>query len=386
MPINDSFSYQHVSAELRVFHGSDSLASLKRELDRAGFQRAVVVCGNTISQGSVLDTLRNQMGTSLAAVAATAKEHSPASGVEETVRIFEEVNADAIIAVGGGSAAVTARAASILAGEKKPLAELCTRRLPDGKFESPRLNAPKLPIFVVPTTPSTAFVKAGSAVHDEAGQRLALFDPKTRARGIFVHPEFVATAPVELVRNAALNAFANAVEALESPRCDPISEAFLMQSLRILSRKLPLLEGGTGTEIRENLVIAALLCGRGTEQGGAGLASVLAHAIGRRNHVANGIVNAIVLPHTMHYNMPATQDRQAAILEGLGITAGTEAGKAVSSFLAKLDAPTTLRAIAVPENELLEIAEAAMLDWFISRAPRHVPNAEALKKILQAAW
>ena len=100
MPINDSFSYQHVSAELRVFHGSDSLACLKRELDRAGFQRAVVVCGNTISQGSVLDTLRNQMGTSLAAVAATAKEHSPASGVEETVRIFKEVNADAIIAVG----------------------------------------------------------------------------------------------------------------------------------------------------------------------------------------------------------------------------------------------------------------------------------------------
>ena len=68
------------------------------------------------------------------------------------------------------------------------------------------------------------------------------------------------------------------------------------------------------------------------------------------------------------------------------MTAGTEAGKAVSSFLAKLDAPTTLRAIAVPENELLGIAEAAMLDWFISRAPRNVPNAEALQKILQAAW
>jgi hypothetical protein len=40
----------------------------------------------------------------------------------------------------------------------------------------------------------------------------------------------------------------------------------------------------------------------------------------------------------------------------------------------------------VPETELLEIAEAAMLDWFISRAPRNVPNADALKKILQAAW
>lgn len=386
MTTTESLTYQNVSAELRVFHGGDSLVALKRELERAGCRHAVVVCGNTISRSEALGTLREALGASLAAVAATARAHSPVSGVEETARIIEEAQGDALVAVGGGSAAVTARATAVLLGEKKPLHELATRRLPDGKFESPRLNAAKLPIFVVPTTPSTAFVKAGTAVHDDAGQRLAMFDPKTRARGIFVHPDFVRTAPVELVREAALNAFANAVEALESPKCDPISEAFLLQALRLIHKKLPLLDTSPGTGVREYLIVAAVLCGRGTEQGGAGLASVLAHAIGKRSHTANGIVNAIVLPHTMRYNAPATAPRVGAILEGMGALPSGDAGATVASFLAGLDTPTRLRDIHVTQDDLPGIADAAMLDWFISRTARPVPDAATLLEILKTAW
>jgi alcohol dehydrogenase class IV len=158
MTMENELSYQYVAPELRIFHGRDCLTAIKRELMRAKANRAVVVCGRTVSQSDALAQLLETLGTSVAAVAATAKEHSPVAGIEETARVIADVNADAIIAVGGGSAAVTARAAAIFIGEKKALRELCTKRLPDGKFESPRLNAPKLPQFLVPTTPSTAFV------------------------------------------------------------------------------------------------------------------------------------------------------------------------------------------------------------------------------------
>lgn len=383
--LNDSFSYQHVSPELRVFHGVDSLVALKRELERGGLRRAVIVCGRTIGASAALARLREELGAAVAGVALTARENSPVAGVEETARVIADVQADALIAIGGGSAAVTARAAAVLAGEKKPLQELCTRRLADGKFESPRLNAPKIAQFVVPTTPSTAFVKAGTAVHDENGQRLAFFDPKTRARGVFIHPDFVRTAPPQLARNAALNAFANAVEALESPKCDPISEAFLLQALRLIRTKLPAL-AAEGSAVREYLVVAAILCGRGTEQGGAGLASVLAHAIGHRVHAANGIVNAIVLPHTMQYNSTVTRQRAGTIVEGMGASAGADAVSAIAAFLQSLDAPHRLQDIGVERSDLPKIADAAMLDWFISRNARPVPNAGVLLEVLEAAW
>jgi len=381
-------SYQHIEPELRVFHGGDSLAALKRELERSGCRRAVVVCGRTMSRSEALVSLQHAVGALFAGVTSAAREHSPVSGVEEAARFLQDKQADAVIAVGGGSAAVTARAAAIVLGEKRPLAELCTRRLADGRFDSPRLNAPKLPQFVVPTTPSTAFVKAGSAVHDENGERLALFDPKTRAKAIFVHPEFVRTAPPELALTATLNAFANAVEALESPKCDPLSEALLMHALRLINANVHALSSGE-LAVRERLVVGAILCGRGTEQGGTGLASVLAHAIGRRSHVANGIVNAIVLPHTMRYNAPVTLDRGLTIIDALEHQSpddATEASAVVQRVLGRLPVPGSLREIGIAREDLGAIADAAMSDWFISRNARPVPNVGTLLEMLQAAW
>lgn len=381
-------SYQHVSPELRVFHGDDSLSALKRELERARCGRAVIVCGRTVSRSPELQLLREVLGDGLAGVAATAREHSPVSGVEEAARFLEGVQADSIVAVGGGSAVVTARAAAIVLGEKRPLVELCTRRLPDGKFDSPRLNAPKVPVYAVPTTPSTAFAKAGTAVHGEDGARLAMFDPKTRAKAIFIHPGFVRTAPGELVHSATLNALANAVEALESPKCDPFSEAFLMQALRLMRQGLA--APADDPSMREMLVVAALLCGRGTEQGGTGLASVLAHAIGARAHVPNGIVNAIVLPHTMRYNAPVTEARAPALLEALSGVAGATAAQSpsdrVTALLAALPVPRQLREIGIAREDIAPIAEAAMSDWFITRNARPVKDIDSLKSVLNAAW
>jgi alcohol dehydrogenase len=384
-------SFDYVAAELRLYSGQHSLDALVRELKRNGCQRAVAVSGQSVARSDAMDLLRAALGPVLVGESRSVKANSPVPAVEETARVLEELAADAVIAIGGGSAAVTARAASILLAEKRPVQELCTRRLPGGEFESPRLAAAKLSQFVVPTTPSTAFAKAGSAVHDpQTGRRMALFDPKTRAKGVFLHPEFLRSAPSDLVQSASLNTLSNAVEALESPRCDPFSEAMLLQALRLTSWHLPHLSDGED-EARGNLAIAAVLCGRGTEQSGGGLASVLAHAIGHRSHAANGLVNAIVLPHTTRFNRPQTEHRAARIAESLRFTTNistdnTEVADVLDAFIEALLVPRRLREIGVARADLCDIANAAMSDWFIKRNPRPVSGADEVLSILEAAW
>ena len=395
-PNSSPLSFHHVSTELRLYCGEESLAGLARELARNGCQRAVAVTGRSVGRSIAIEKLRGALADRLVGEIHAVQANSPLLAVEEVARALREWNADAVIAVGGGSAAVTARAASILLAEKRPAREICTRRLQNGAFESPRLDAAKLPQFVVPTTPSTAFVKAGSAVHDPVdGERLALFDPKTRARGLFLHPEFLRTSPSELIQSASLNALSTAVEALDSPNCDPMSEALLLQSLRIIAEEL---ENVVADDVsaRERLTIAAILCGRGTEQAsGGGLASVLAHAIGHRSHAANGIVNAIVLPYTMRFNASATKHNAARIAEALQIksTSGIsqESGTAsvaecVEALLGRLLIPRRLREIGIVQEELDSIARAAMGDWFISRSPRRVSSAAELRGIIAQAW
>jgi alcohol dehydrogenase class IV len=395
-PISSPLSFQHVSTELRLYCGEESLAALVRELKRNGCQRAVVVTGRSVGRSSAIEMLRGALADKLAGETHAVQSNSPLPAVEEVARTLRECEADAVIAVGGGSAAVTARAAGILVAEKRAAHELCTRRLQNGEFESPRLGAAKLPQFVVPTTPSTAFIKAGSAVQDPVNaQRLALFDPKTRAKALFIHPEFLRTSPLGLVQSASLNALSTAVEALESPKCDLLSEALLLHALRIMATELENLAADAVSAL-ERLTIAAVLCGRGTEQAsGGGLASVLAHVIGHRSHAANGIVNAIVLPHTMRFNAPATMHNVARIVENLPIkpmndvsreSGMANAAECVEALFGKLLIPHRLRDIGIVQDDLDSIAEAAMGDWFISRSPRRVSNTAELRGILEQAW
>ena len=386
-------SFQHLAAELRLYCGEDSLVALAKELRRNGCRRAVVISGRSVQSSVAMDGLRAALGTTLVGESMTVRPNSPVSAVEEAARALGDLQADAVIAVGGGSAVVTARAASILLAEQRPALELCTRRLPNGAFDSPRLGAAKIAQFVIPTTPSTAFVKVGSAVLDDSsGERLALYDPKTRAKALFLHPAFLRTAPADLVRGAALNTLSTAVEALESPNCDPVSEAMLAHSLRLVARHLNRLSPDDDAA-RRALAVAAVLCGRGTEQAGGGLASVLAHAIGHRVHAANGIVNAIVLPQTMRFNAPATAHTAPRIAEALSTAAGTgfsgDAGQAIEvleALLVTTGSPRRLRDIGVSEADIAPITEAAMSDWFISRSARRVTDANELRTILEAAW
>lgn len=387
-------SFQHMAAELRLICGEQSLKALTRELAREGCKRAVIVSGRSVNESPAMEVLRQILGPALVGECVTVRQNSPLPSVMETAQLLDDLKADSVIAVGGGSSAVTARAASILLAEKAAAQTLSTRRLPDGSFESPRLNAPKLPQFVVPTTPSTAFVKAGSAVLDvETGHRLALFDPKTRAKALFVHPDFLRTAPALLVQNSCLNTFSTAVEAFTSPKCDPISEAMLLHSMRLIARHLDR-SSIEYASARDSFMLAAILCGRGTEQSGGGLASVLAHAIGAHRNVANGIVNAIVLPHALRFNASETATRLAMLRDILfhdsdrhpGLPAPTDAVEAIGSLLRRLAVPHRLRDIGVTRNDLPGIANHAMSDWFITRNSPQALSQELVVSILEACW
>lgn len=341
---------------------------------------------------TVLPELRGSLGSACAATFDRVQAHSPTDSVEQAAQLLREVGADAAIAVGGGSAIVTARAASIVLAERRAPSELCTTRGEDGRLKSPRLLAPKIPQLVVPSTPTTATPKAGTAVHDLAtGERLAMFDPKTRASCIFIDPALLATAPVELFRSASLNAIAMAVSGLEADRESPMSVALLRHSLLLLARWLPRLVAGADVEeARLQLVHAAILCGQGTDLTGGGLVTALGHSLGAKAHVDNGMVNAVLLRHTMQFNAPAIGSRHDHVLSALneagtfGAT-GTDAAGAMGRLLASVQAPASLRAIGVGKEIFDGVASHAMMDWSLGNNPRDVTHGGILQ-LLEAAW
>jgi alcohol dehydrogenase len=390
----DMLSFQYITPPLRLFHGPASLEHLGRELDRVKSKRAVIVCGSSLArQGALLDHVRSAMGDRCAGLVAQVRAHSPIPAVEAAAEALKRLQADAVVAVGGGSAIVTARAASILCAEGRDVRELCTTRDEKGGLVSPKLLEPKLPQLVIPTTPTTAAVKAGSAVFDPVkGERLALFDPKTRAHSVFIDPRMLQSAPRDLVASAGLNTFVTATEGLMSRLGNPLADAQLMHAVRLLGQHLHDLAHHDDDVVRDEMALTAVLCGQGTDHTGAGMTTVLGHAIGARHEMDNGTPNAIVLPHVMRFNAEDASTGLAKVAAALGLPQGVARStlsavvSAVQAIFDALGVPGRLRDVGISAGELPAIAELGMGDWFLRGNPRPVRNPGELQQVLEQAW
>lgn len=382
--------FRYLGSALRLHHGRDALGALRQEMDRLRRYRAMVVCGPSVARHPDLLALVSQaLGDRLEGIFDGVLAHSPIRVVVEAARMLDALKADAVVAVGGGSAIVTARAATIVHSEGRGVAELATSRSPAGGLTSPKLDAPKAAQFVIPTTPTTACVKAGSAVLDEAtGRRMALFDPKTRASAVFVHPLFLASAPASLVIVAAINTLAMAIEGLETPAGNPLTDSDLLQAVYLVRSVLGRVETIDDEAARSDLMLAAVLCGRGTDHGGGGICSALSHACGARTGVDNGLVNAVLLPVTVAFNLEHHAhglDRRALRTGAAGPIADVLQPAALRRLLEAAGAPGRLRDLRVRKDELDDIARAAAQDWFLQKGPRPVEVGQ-LRQLLERAW
>ncbi|KWX67724.1 iron-containing alcohol dehydrogenase [Mycobacterium sp. NAZ190054] len=119
-----------------------------------------------------------------------------------------------------------------------------------------------------------------------------------------------------------------------------------------------------------------------TAEGQLDQAQALSHAVGPRTSTSNGVVEAMLLPHTMRYNEPVTGTRMAAIGDVFG---AASAAAAVREFIAELGVPTQLREVGLAREVLAEVVDHAMDDWAITQVPRPADRDELLE-LLDAAW
>jgi alcohol dehydrogenase len=120
------------------------------------------------------------------------------------------------------------------------------------------------------------------------------------------------------------------------------------------------------------------------------LTSALSHAVGARFHLDNGVTNAVLLPHTMRFNAPATQQRLPLVADALGAHASGSPQSvtvdAVERLFVDLALPRTLREIGVSEESLTLIADDVSADWFLHQNPRPIAGTADILEVLRAAW
>lgn len=392
--------FRHRSYPLSLHAGKGALNELRGEVDRAKAKRAFVICGKSVAKKTdLIARVQSNLGDKCAGVWDGVETSSPLPSIQAGAAAAREAGADLIVAVGGGSAMVTARAIIILLAEKGDIHDICTQYPPGQPPVSPKLLAPKIPNILVCTTPSTAMTRAGTAVKDvERAHRLELFDPKTRPFAMIWDDDALLTAPAELYISTAASAFSGIAAGVASPRINPLSLSDLLHALRLSVECLPLLKSDPNhTTARMNLCAASFLSNRALDsmRGRAfGLISSLGHVIDTLyTHISHGDASSLTTAWTMRFNLDQTAAGLARLAQALGVANGLAEKEAaarapdfIEDFYRKLGMPVRLREAKIPQSDIDHIADEAMGDFYLHQNARKVQSKSELTDLLQKMW
>ncbi len=392
--------FRHRSYPLSVHAGKDTLDELRGEVERARAKRAFVVCGKSVARKTdLIARIQANLGDKFAGLFDGVEASSPLPSVADGVAAARGAGADLIVAAGGGSAMVTARAIIILLAEKGDVHEICTQYPPGKAPVSPRLMAPKIPNILVVTTPSTAMTRAGTAVMDtKTRHRLELFDPKTRPVAMIWDDAALLTAPADLYLSASASALGGILTGVAAPRTNPVAHGDMLHALRLCVECMPLMRSDPGnTTVRMNLVAASFLSNRAADGMGGrgfGIISSLGHVIDTLYpNVSHGDSYSLATAWGMRFNLDETSAGLARLAQALGVADGlpeNEAAKRapdfVEDFYRSLGMPVRLRDAGIAQQDIERIAHDAMEDFYLHQNARKVKDRSELVDLLNKMW
>ena len=351
----------------------DEVAS---QLGRLRRKRAYVVTGSGLASGRVGQTIRNALGPMMVGMFSGARPHVPVETAEQVANEARSLNADVLIGLGGGSPIGTAKAA--------------VARLADGATA----GDVRWIVAAIPTTYSGSEVTPVFGTTDVGrGRKEVVRNPGIRTRLVLYDPELAIDTPPDLTAGTGINALAHCVEGLYSSDAGDEERAMAVQAATLLVEHLPkAFARPDELAHRYHLFEGSMLAGLVLARAGMGVHHGLCHVLGGRYNAPHGVLNAIMLPHAMRFNLPVAGPAYAQLAPVFGLKAadsprtGEAVCRAVTDFIRQFRLPQRLREIGIPKTDLPAVAADALQSQSVRRNPRPLRDARDALQILEAAW
>jgi maleylacetate reductase len=243
-------------------------------------------------------------------------------------RIEVPAEADSLLAVGGGSAIDTAKAAS---------------------------SATSLPVVSVPTTYSGAEWSSMFGVRTPE-RRMVGGGGGANTAGIVYEVGLTLDLPLEVTVGTAMNALAHCAEALYVRGRTDEGDARAIEGASLIAVSLPaVVAEPRDLPARTSLLRGASAAGEALALAGLGLAHAMAQALGGTYGLPHGAMNALSLPPALRFNGELAPEAVRAFGEAIG-AAGHPADTVEE--LARLGGFGRLRDFGIPEADLDALAAA----------------------------
>lgn len=310
---------------------------------------AITESGGDLGSGFALLSTARALATAphIAEQAAAVLTVRPGRVDEIAAELLNAVDAELVVALGGGRVIDTAKAVAAARGNGTRVA-------------------------AIPTTLSAAEM---TLVHRHA-TGVAPETPRVRPALVLNDPELSASQSEPELAASALNALGHAAESPLTPLANPVSTLAALDAARRIVGAFNAEEDPD----RDALALGALLAGYSIDSAGYGLHHVLSQTLVRYAGVGHGPANAIMLPHTLRALARRFPEENEQLAEAVD---GEPSG--VAANLSTLTGATRLREVGVDHDALVQCAEEAAKRPELWLTPPPADEAELLA-LYEAAW
>jgi maleylacetate reductase len=383
-----------IQAQERIVFGEPAGEALLAEVTRLDARRVFVTSTRSLARLSdgPLQKLEKALGSLHVGTFSAIASHSPREDVVAGAAAARAVEADLIVAIGGGSVVDATKAMLMCLWHRleSPAAmEPYRSGRDDGRIPTPMAPPPDpIRMIAIPTTLSAAEFTPNAGItnsetHFKQSFSHRLFVPIT----VILDPVMTLATPEWLLVSTGIRSVDHAVESYCSPTANPATEPLSLQGLRLLHRSLPaIVERPDDLAARLDAQfgmwqsIAASIAGAGS-----GASHGIGYVLGSGYGVPHGHTSCVMLPAVLRWNASFNGERQKALSAAMG-TPDRPAGDLVAELVQRIGQPGNLRALGTKREDLPEIAERAMTYAPVRRNPKKIGGPADVMEILEIAW
>ncbi len=362
--------------------GDDAVEYLQNEKA----EKVLIVTDKSIVELGYADEVKKQLKAGKVEV---FDDVEPEPSIETALKcadVAREIDAQLIIALGGGSVLDVAKMARILM-ELDIEPELVTpfTDLYEMGFRK------KAKLIAIPTTSGTGADATWAMVLTDTKEKRKVLPSNREAIPdiTILDYRFVEKLPPKLVAGTGMDALTHAIEGAIAPWRNDFSDAMCEKAIEIILENLEKSYQGD-REARAKMHHAATMAGMGFGNSQVGAVHALGHAFGAYFKIHHGVCVGLFLPYLMQYYM--NDEGSKKLIDRLAVKVGLKDGRdlldRVVDLMRKINLPTKVSEL-VEEAEyfgsLDEVVEHALNDACIITSPR-CPDSEEVRKIYEYAF
>lgn len=297
------------------YHGKGAIEEIPNIIKTAGYKKIFVSTDSGLVKAGVSSLVTDLLEKNDIpyALFSDVKPNPTIENVQAGVKAFKESGADAIVAIGGGSAQDTAKAIGIIITNP----EFADVKSLEGV--APTKNH-AVPTIAVPTTAGTAAeVTINYVITDtEKERKFVCVDEHDIPMYAVVDPQMMMSMPEALTASTGMDALTHAIEGYTTKAAWEMTDMFHLEAIKLIAENL---RGAVKKDpkAKENMALAQYVAGMGFSNVGLGIAHSIAHTFSAHYDTPHGVACAVMLPVVMEFNKEYTGEKFREIARAMGV-------------------------------------------------------------------